>query len=50
MVLQVDEARVEARFGPFGLVFTLTQDRSIVYAEHNIGLEIFLDEADGTPR
>jgi hypothetical protein len=50
MVLQVDEARVEARFGPFGLVFTLTQDRSIVYAECTIGLEIILDTPDGTSR
>jgi hypothetical protein len=49
-VLLVDEAQVEARFGPFEIVLILTQDRCFVYAEHTIGLEIVLDTPDGTPR
>jgi hypothetical protein len=32
------------------IVLNLTQNRCVVYAERNIGLEIVLDEADGTPR
>jgi hypothetical protein len=32
------------------IVLILTQDRSIVYAELTIGLEIILDTPDGTPR
>jgi hypothetical protein len=43
MVLQVDEAQVEARFGPFG-------DRCTVCVERTIGLEIILGAPDGTPR
>jgi hypothetical protein len=31
------------------IVLTLTQDRCMVCAEHNIGLEIILDAPDGTP-
>jgi hypothetical protein len=41
MVLQVDEAHVEARFGPFG---------HSVYVECTIGSEIILDTPDGTSR
>jgi hypothetical protein len=33
-----------------GMVLGSVQDRCTVCAKHNIGLEIFLDEADGTPR
>jgi hypothetical protein len=32
------------------IVLILTQDRCIVYAERNIGLEIILDAPDRTPR
>jgi hypothetical protein len=42
MVLQGDEAQVEACFGPFGEVLVLTQDRCMVCAEHTIGSESFL--------
>jgi hypothetical protein len=50
MVLLGDEAHVEARFGPFGVMPILTQDRCTVCVEHSIGSEIFLDAPDGTPR
>ena len=45
-----DEAQVEARFGPFGQVLILTQDRSTVCVERTIGSEIVLDTLDGTTR
>ena len=32
------------------IVLILTQDRCTVCVEHNIGKEIILDAADGTPR
>ena len=48
MVLLGDEAQLEARFGPFGLI--LMQDRCTVCTERTIGLEIILDAPDGTPR
>ena len=48
MVLQGDEAQVEARFGLFGVVLILTQDRCTVCAERTIGLEMILDTIDGT--
>jgi hypothetical protein len=31
-------------------VLVSVQDRDIVCAKHTLGLEIILDEADGTPR
>ena len=50
MVLQGDEAQVEARFGLFGVVLILTQDRCTVCAERTIGLDVVLDAPDGSPR
>ena len=50
MVLLGDEAQVEARFGPFGQVLILMQDRSTVCVKRTIGSEIILDTPDGTPR
>ena len=50
MILLGDEAQLEARFGLFGDVLILTQDRCTVCAEHTIGSEIILDAPDGTPR
>ena len=50
MILLGDEAQLEARFGLFGDVLILTQDRCTVCAEHTIGSEIILDTPDGTPR
>jgi hypothetical protein len=50
MVLRGDDAQVEPRFGPFGIVLILTQDRCIVYAERTIGSAIILDAHAGTPR
>ena len=48
MVLLVDEAHVEARFGPFGdSVLMLAQDRCTVCAECTTGSEIILDAPDG---
>jgi hypothetical protein len=32
------------------IVLNFTQNRCMIYAEHNIGLEIIWDQADGTPR
>jgi hypothetical protein len=42
-----DEAQVEARFGPFGEVLILTQDRCTVCTERTIGSQIVWDEPDG---
>ena len=50
MVLLGDEAQVEARFGPFGVVEIWTQDRCTVCAECTTGMEIDLGTPDGTPR
>ena len=49
MVLLGDEAQVEARFGPFGELLILTQDRCTICVESTIGMEIVLDAPDGTP-
>jgi hypothetical protein len=43
------EAQLEARFSLMGIVLILTQDRCTVCAECTIGLEIVLDEREGTP-
>ena len=48
-VLLDEEAQVEARFGLFGVVLFLMQDRCMVCMEHTICLEIILDAPDGTP-
>ena len=50
MVLQGDEAQVEARFDLFGDSANLEQDRCTVSAEHVKGLEILLDAPQGSPR
>jgi hypothetical protein len=50
MELLSDVAHVEACFGPFGIVLTLTQDICMVCAEHTIASEIILDTLNGTPR
>ena len=50
MVLQGDEADVEADFGPFGDSANLDADRCPVCAEHTIGSKIILDAPDGTPK
>ena len=50
MVLLGDEAKVQARFGPFRDSANLDADRCTVCAEHTIGSEIVLDAPDGTPR
>ena len=49
MVLQGDEAQLEARFGSLEIVLILTQDPCTVCDEHTIGSEIVLDAPDGTP-
>jgi hypothetical protein len=50
MVHLGDEAQVKARFGLFGVVLIVTQDRCTFCAEHTRGLEIILNAPDGTPR
>jgi hypothetical protein len=50
MVLQGDEAQVEAHFGPLEIVLILMQNRCTVCVERTIGFEIILDAPDGTPR
>ena len=50
MVLQGDEAQVEARFGPLGDSANPNADRCTVCAKCTIGSEIILDAPDGTPR
>jgi hypothetical protein len=45
-----DEAQVEARSNPFGVVQILTQDRCKVCAERTIDSEVILDAPNGTPR
>ena len=50
MVLLIDEAQVEARFGPLGDSANPDVDRCTVCAKCTIGSEIVLDAPDGTPR
>jgi hypothetical protein len=50
MVLLGDKAQMEPRFGPFGAVLVLMQDRCTVCAKCSIALEIILGAPDGTPR
>ena len=50
MVLQGDEAQVQALSVGLEIVLVLTQDRCTVCAERTIGQEIILDAPDGTPR
>ena len=50
MVLQADEAQVEASFGLFGDSANLDVRSCTVCAEQTIGFEIILDAPDGTPR
>ena len=50
MVLQGDEAQLEARFGLFGDSANLDTRSVTVCAERTIGSEIVLDAPDGTPR
>jgi hypothetical protein len=50
MELLDDEAQVEARFGPFGIVLILMEGTCTVCGKHTIGLEIVLVAPDGTPR
>ena len=49
MVVQGDEAQVEACFGLFGDSVNLDVDRYMVFAKHTIGSEIVLDAPDGIP-
>jgi hypothetical protein len=39
----------ESRFGLFGDVVSVGQDRCTICTKHTIGSEIVLDEPDGTP-
>jgi hypothetical protein len=48
MVLLGDEAQMETRFGLFGDIANLIQDRCTVYAERTISLKIILDAPNGT--
>jgi hypothetical protein len=49
MVLLVDKAQVEARFGLFG--YSANLDARLVrgFVEHTKGSEIIFEETDGTP-
>jgi hypothetical protein len=49
MVLLAYEAQLEARFSLMDMVLILTQDRCTVCAKCTIGIEIVLDEREGTP-
>jgi hypothetical protein len=49
MKLLGDVGHVESRFGMFGDSVILLQDRRTVWTERIGGLEIILDEPDGTP-
>ena len=49
MVLQGDEAKVEAHFGPFRDTTNLDADRCMVCAKRTIGSEMILGAPDGTP-
>ena len=46
MVLQGDEAQVEARFGPFGEIANLDADGCTICVESTIGMEIILDATE----
>jgi hypothetical protein len=46
MVLLGDEAQVEARFGPFGDMLIIMQDRCTVCGKRTVGSEIVLDAPD----
>jgi hypothetical protein len=48
--LLVVVGEVESRFGPFGDVVSVVQDRWRVNAKCTIGSKIILDAPDGTPR
>jgi hypothetical protein len=50
VVLQGNEAQVEARFSHLETVLILTQDRCTVCAERTTGSEIVLDAPDGKAR
>ena len=50
MVPLGDEAQLEAHFALSDIVLNLMQDRCTVCIERTIGLDIILDEPDGTPR
>jgi hypothetical protein len=49
MVLQGDEAQVEARSVHLEIVLIRTQDRCTVCSKSTIGLEIIFDAPNGTP-
>jgi hypothetical protein len=49
MVLLRYVGQVEARFGPFEIMLTLTQDRYTVCAECAIGSKIIFGAPDETP-
>ena len=46
MVLQGDEAQVEAQFGLFGESANLDADRCTICVESTIGMEIVLDATE----
>jgi hypothetical protein len=48
MELLGDVGHVERRFGPFGDIVSVRQDRCMVCAKHTIGFEIILDAPNGT--
>jgi hypothetical protein len=50
MELVSDAGRVESRFSPFGDNVSVSAGWSTVFTEHSIGIQIVLDELDGTPR
>jgi hypothetical protein len=50
MVLQGNEAQVEACSVHLEIVLILTQYRCTVSAQHTIGSEVILVAPDGTPR
>jgi hypothetical protein len=50
MELLGDVGHVETRFGPFGNMLLLTQDRCTVCAECTIGSEIIFIAPNETPR
>jgi hypothetical protein len=50
MELLGDVGHGESCFSVFGVVLVSVQDRCVVCTKSMIGLEIILDEADGTPR
>jgi hypothetical protein len=50
MELLGDVAHGESCFGSFGDGVSIGQDRCMVCAKRTIGLEIILEEDDGTPK